>query len=249
MIARAQLVDTLRQALEASSRVNAAWLGGSDATGSADEASDIDLFADVADGCAAEVFEAIEAALQQVGAIGTLWVVPEPAWHGHRQRFYQLRDAPETLLVDAVLMERGSPADRFDAREQHGEPVVLFDRIGVARARPLDRPAHEARLRQRRGQLVAREALFGGFAEKEARRGRPLDARWAYQAFLIAPLVEALRMRYCPERFHFGERYTDRDLPPAPLRRLVELAYVRDLDDLIAKAPLARAWLRQELQD
>jgi hypothetical protein len=38
----------------------------------------------------------------------------------------------KTLLIDAVVLERGTSASRFDEREQHGEPVVLMDRLDDA---------------------------------------------------------------------------------------------------------------------
>jgi hypothetical protein len=65
---------------------------------------------------------------------------------------------------------------------------------------------------------------------------------------LLQPLVEALRMRWCPERFSFGLRYLDRDLPAPVLGRLTGLAYVSSLDDVREKAPRARAWLAEELR-
>jgi hypothetical protein len=47
---RQQVVEVLRAALLPLSWVNAAWLGGSDAFGRADELSDVDLEVDVDDG-------------------------------------------------------------------------------------------------------------------------------------------------------------------------------------------------------
>ena len=58
---REQVVEVLRAALEPLASVNAAWLGGSDAFGRADELSDVDLQVDVDDGQVA-AFGAVEAA-------------------------------------------------------------------------------------------------------------------------------------------------------------------------------------------
>jgi predicted nucleotidyltransferase len=227
--------------------VRAAWLGGSDAFGTADELSDVDLSLEVEEGAVARVFAAIEEAADARGGIAACWRVPEPAWHGHSQRFYRLEDAPETLLLDVAVMERGRPGMRFLEREQHGEPVVLFDRDGTIASEALDREANAAKMRDRLEQLAARAAIFGSFPDKEARRGRALDALAFWQSMIVAPLVEVLRMRWCPERFTFGMRYLDRDLPREVHARLVELAYVRDLADLRAQAPAARAWLDAEI--
>jgi hypothetical protein len=246
-ITRARLVDAMHSTLEPRSDVHAAWLGGADAFGAADALSDVDLNVDVSDGAVRSVFGAIEAALDELGGVEARWQVPEPTWHGHAQTFYRLRDAPETLLLDVALQERNTTHDRFLEREQHGEPVVLFDRVGVARSRPLDRPAQASKMRARLDQIAARAAVFGCFPQKEARRGRPLDALAFWHSMLIAPLVEVLRMRWCPDRFSFGLRYLDRDLPAEVHARLRELAYVKDLDDLVEKAPRARAWLADEV--
>lgn len=246
-VTRQQLVETLCAAVRPREDVNAAWLGGSDAFGASDHLSDVDLCVDVADGAAAAVLDAVEEALRSLSPIQARWDVPEPSWHGHAQRFYRLEDAPETLLLDVVAMERSSAKWRFDEREAHGEPVVLFDKLGIVRSKPLDRAANAAAMRARRRMLALRETIFGGFAEKESARGRTLDAFGFHQAFLLGPLVEILRMRYCPERYTFALRYLDRDLPPDVVAKLRSLAFVSDADDLRRKSAVARAWLREEI--
>src|SRR5687768_1752854 len=123
-LSRLDLIEHLARVLETKPWIDAAWLGGSDAFGSADDMSDVDLNLDVADGRATDALATVECALEALSPIVARVVVPEPAWHGHRQRFYRLRDAPETVLVDVLVMERGSKAPRLDEREQHGEPIV-----------------------------------------------------------------------------------------------------------------------------
>lgn len=246
-VSRQQVLDAARAALEPRRDVHAAWIGGSDAFGAADALSDIDLCVDVDDGRADDVLDALEQAVTKLSPILARWDVPQPSWHGHAQRFYRLRDAPETLLLDVAAMERSNAKNRFDEREAHGEPIVLFDKAGIVRTRALDRAANDEAMRARRVALRARERLFGGFPEKECARGRALDA-WAFhQSMLLAPLVEILRMRWCPERYSFGMRYLDRDLPADVLARLKPLAFTTGLDDLRGKAAQARAWLDDEL--
>jgi predicted nucleotidyltransferase len=246
-VTRRSMIDALVAALQPRADVNAAWLGGSDAFGRADELSDVDLCVDVADGSALAVLDAVEDALRTLSPIRARYDVPEPSWHGHAQRFYRLTDAPETLLLDVAAMERSNQRMRFSEREAHGEPVVLFDKIGVVRSTSLDAQQNAEAMRARRTALRAREAIFGGFPEKEAARGRATDALGFYHSMLLLPLVEALRMRWCPERWSFGLRYLDHDLPGDVAARLKDLAYPRDLEDLRHKAARARAWLAEEL--
>jgi hypothetical protein len=80
---RQQVIEVLRAALLPLSRVNAAWLGGSDAFGRADELSDVDLQMDVDDGFVAATFGAVEAALAAASPIVARLVLPMPTWHGH----------------------------------------------------------------------------------------------------------------------------------------------------------------------
>jgi predicted nucleotidyltransferase len=134
-VRREQVVEVLRDALLPLSWVNAAWLGGSDAFGRADELSDVDLQVDVDDGHVAATFGAVEAALA------------------------------------------------------------------------------------------------------------------SYHRYVLAPLAELYRVRHAPARHDFGTRYTGDDLPPGVQQTLVELSFVRDLDDLAAKAPRAERLLRDLLDE
>src|SRR4029450_13715439 len=62
-VRREQVIELLRGALAPLAWVNAAWLGGSDAFGRADELSDVDLQVDLDDGHVAATFRAGEAGL------------------------------------------------------------------------------------------------------------------------------------------------------------------------------------------
>ena len=105
---RQQVVEVLRAALQPLSWVNAAWLGGSDAFGRADELSDVDLEVDVDDGYVAATFGAVEAALAAASPIVARLVLPMPTWHGHAQRFYRLRDTAETIARRRKLASSAS---------------------------------------------------------------------------------------------------------------------------------------------
>jgi predicted nucleotidyltransferase len=130
---REQVIELLHGALLPLAWVNAAWLGGSDAFGRADELSDVDLQVDVDDGHVAATFGAVEAALAAASPIVARLVMPMPTWHGHAQRFYRLRDTAEFTAVDVVVFQRSDPRRYYNQTERHGRPLVLFDRAGVVR--------------------------------------------------------------------------------------------------------------------
>ena len=102
-ITRSRLIRVLQQALEQSDAVDAgdaAWQGGSAAFGRADELSDVDAVAVVADDAIETTFARVEAALQALSPVTLRHDVTGTA--GYAQKFYRLRDAGEFLVVDLV---------------------------------------------------------------------------------------------------------------------------------------------------
>jgi predicted nucleotidyltransferase len=219
-IPRARIIEALRTALADLVGVRAAFLGGSDATGRTDALSDIDLVVIAEDDSVEHVLDGVRAALAALSPIAHRWRLPEPTWHGHAQEFLALRDAAPEHFVDLVVVRRSSP-ERFLEAERHGEALVLVDRDGLIHPDPLDRAALAARIDQRLATLRARFPLFQTLVTRAVARGFPAEAAVAYQDLTFRPLVELLRIRHCPQRFDYGARYLDRDLP-AGLRAQVE---------------------------
>jgi hypothetical protein len=248
-VRRQQIIEVLRDVLLPLSWVNAAWLGGSDAFGRADELSDVDLQVDVDDGFVAATFGAVEAALAAASPITARLVMPMPTWHGHAQRFYRLRDTAETTAVDVVVFERSDPRRYYNQPERHGHPLVLFDRTGVVRPVPLDQAELAANLARAVAGIRDRLPFTLPQVAKEVRRDDALAALASYHRYVLAPLVELYRVRHAPARHDFGSRYTRDDLPPEVQERLAELSFVADLDDLAAKLPRAERLLRQLLDE
>lgn len=247
-LTREQIIDALYQALHALPAVRAAWLGGSDASGRTDRYSDIDCQALVDDEAVEMVFTAVSNALNALSPIDRQYRIPEPAWHGHSQAFYRLQDAPPWLLVDlAVLKTSSPPGNRFLEPERHGYQQILFDRDGIVQPAPFDRPAHEAAMKDRLRHLAARFELFHIFVDKAIWRQDPPDAVGMYHAMTIRPLVELLRMRYCPDKYDFGVRYLQRDLPPEVYQQLEPLFFCSDLAELERKQATAVALFRATL--
>jgi predicted nucleotidyltransferase len=220
VITRAQIITALHTALEAAPEVLAASLGGSDATGRTDEFSDVDLIVVVEEGGVEATFAAVHAALEGLSPIVHRWRLAEPTWHGNAQEFLSLRDADPAHFIDLLVLEP-SGGERFLEAERHGTAIVLFDRAGLLAPAPLDRVALQARIDTRLAVLRERFPLFQTLVTRAVRRGFVAEAAVAYQDYAYRPLIELLRIRHCPDRFDFGARYLDRDLP-ARVRAEVE---------------------------
>ena len=241
-VTREQLLHTLHTTLEAEPAVLAAWEAGSAAFGAADGYSDIDLAAIASDEADLEaLFAKVEAAL---GPIDLRYHTPQPAWHGHAQRFYHVEGASPFLMVDLCFMRAGA-RDHFLEPRRHGRARVLFDRGAYVRAPEPDPEAIRAQIKGRLAVMVDWFALCQPVVKKEVLRGRAVDALHFYQALTLRPLVEALRMLHCPWRHDFALRYLERDLPWEAAQRVERLAFVADLADLSAKQQEAEVWFAE----
>ena len=239
MLTRASIVDAVHAALAGLPHVRACFLAGSEAFGRADRWSDIDINCVTDLAHAPANFAAAEAALAALSPIAiTLEMPPSGLWPELAQRFYRLRDTDEFLMVDFCQL---SPAQvqTFLEPTRHGTPIVLFDRDGLLKPVTLDRAAHDAQIRARLAYLRKAFPMFQNLVRKALLRGDLTEAMAVYLGHSMRPLVEALRIKHCPERFDFGFRYTTHDLPAAVASELQDLMWPRDPDDMRAK--LARA--------
>jgi len=238
-VTRADLIAVLRHTLERIDAVDAAWEGGSAAFDAADELSDVDAVAVVADDAIDTTFAQVEAALHALSPVTLRHDVAATA--GYAQKFYRLRDAGEFLVVDLVLIRRSDPL-LFREVELHGRGKTWFDRRGILVEARIDGANDMAQAQARVPALASAFAMFQHLVTKERRRGRAVDALVFYQSWTLRPLVEALRLLHCPQRRVFGLRYLARDLPAEACAEIEALAFVRDLDDLAVKHERARDW-------
>jgi hypothetical protein len=241
-LTREHIRDFVRRALEPLSFVHALWEGGAACFDRADAWSDMDLQACVDDERVADTFAAVEAAAEQAVGIETTFVMPEPAWHGHAQRFYRFRGQPPWLMLDLCVQKR-SATNCFLETEIHGKHLFVFDRIELEKAQgPLDRKARDEKLQARIAYLRGRVGMFAHMVEKECRRQHPIDVFAFYQSMILLPLVELLRIRHDPWRHDFGLRYLHDALPAPIARRVEDLCYLRNFPDLQAKSRAALRW-------
>jgi predicted nucleotidyltransferase len=225
--------------------VRALFEGGSAATGRLDDYSDIDLVIVAPLAAADEAFDGVEAALAP-HIISHVWRVDPPPFPDTAQRFYFLADAPRFFAVDCVVVTEAA-AGQFLERERHGTPLVYFDRTGKIRARPADATALALRRTRRWKQLQGAVPIYAMLVDKELTRGRPLEAMGFYQALLRA-LIEVLGIAHRPDRFDFGWRYVETQLPEDERKRLARFAFVADPTALRERAPELVAELLQRLR-
>jgi hypothetical protein len=238
MLSRSTIIAALAK-LETHDFIRAATLGGSDATGRADDLSDVDLFVLVAPdtsgtqggstragashgghggagpgagGSIERAAAAIEDVLRSLSPIRIAYRLPMRTWHGFHQAFYQLADAPEHLMIDWVIVEVGTPHPWFEV-ERHGTHRVLFDKDNLVKRAHVDRAAIARTIEKRVADLRQKFALFRHLAPKLADRNLPPDAAYFYQALVLRPVVDMLRITHCPDRHDFGFRYLRDDLP------------------------------------
>jgi hypothetical protein len=247
-LSRDRIVAALVAALEPLDFVNAVWQGGAVAFGRADQWSDIDLVIDAADDRCNDVWPAVESALAALSPIEVCFAIPAPPLGLHSQKFYRLRDAGPFLLVDVGVFPT-SGKDKLLDSEVHGNAIVHFDRTGVTKQPPRDAADRAKEIAARVEQLRVTFPLFQSLVLKEIHRGRDIDAFAFYQAWAVRPLVELLRIRHCPQRYNFGPRYVEHDLPKDVVDRLRPLFFVRDLDDLRRRREEAEAWGNQLLAE
>ena len=247
MIPRQTIIDALHRALETQDWARAAWLGGSDATDRTDEWSDVDLVAIVEDDHAEESFTLVRATLESLSPVDHVFRMPEPTFHGHSQEFYRLRDADPCHMIDYVAM-RLSKEDRLLEPERHGKPYVLFDRDGLLKPAPLDRAALYASMAARLEEMRALFPLFQNLSTKAVYRNHPAEAVVRYQQMTLKPLIDLLRMRHCPDRWDFGFRYLDRDLPGPVRQEFESLLFPRTLEEVEPARQRAEAMFTANLR-
>ena len=246
LLNRTDLLTALRAALEPLPFVQAMWEGGAAAFGRADDWSDIDLQVAVDDDRTGEIFPLVEQVLARLSPIARVYRIPEPAWHGHSQRFYQLENASPFLMIDFVVMKASAP-DKFLQPQVHGQAVVHFDKTHCLQPLPFEPATERAKLQARVEQLRVTFPMFQTLTLKELSRHNALEAIAFYHAYTLRPLVELLRIQHAPAHSGFYLRYAHYDLPPAVVNRLLPLYYVRDPVDLGTKRTAAEQWFNELL--
>lgn len=239
---RDAIIQALQAHVVADDRVRVAWLGGSDATGRTDALSDLDPVLAARVGDIEGVIESIEGWLRGTVGIGERYRFPEPTPHGHPQALYLGERIPDDLAIDLMVMDVATPeAERLIEVERHGNAMVLVDHEGwFDETVRLDRVTHAERIRRHLDTMAALHPHLMPLVRKPLARGHRLDALTRYHARLVRPLCDLMRIEHDPDRFDFGFRYLDRDLPDDERALLERFAFIGADDDLEAAIDEAR---------
>lgn len=237
---RERLAAVIAAALQRDPRVRAIGEGGAAARGRADAYSDLDLVVVAALDDAPALFRLVETAIATMTPITHTWCVDPPGFPGLAQRFYFVADAPRFFAVDCCVVSEAGLAP-FLERERHGSFVAWSDPKKLLVSRRADRATLANRRKERLTQLQGAIPVYSMLVEKELARGHALEALGFYQV-LLRYLIELLGMRHRPERFDFGWRYVDRELPEAARAIIARHSYV---GDGAALSRLARSLIKE----
>jgi hypothetical protein len=121
--------------------------------------------------------------------------------------------------------------------ERHGTPTTLFDKDGLIAPAHVDRAAIDEAIRRKVEEIRVKSRLLRHLPVKLATpRELPADAAYFYQALIMRPLVDMLRITYAPDRHDYGFRYLKDDLPADEYERVVRLCYPQSAADIPAFA-------------
>ncbi|MCJ7497059.1 MAG: nucleotidyltransferase domain-containing protein [candidate division Zixibacteria bacterium] len=240
-ITREEIIATLVTALKPLNYVYALWEGGSASFNRIDQWSDIDLYLVVEEEKVEDNFNSMEQNLLNLSEIEFKFRLPEPAWHGHSQIFYRLKKTSPFLFLDIVVIKKSSK-DKFLQFRIHGEPVVYFDKIAVVKDDPIDPEYFLNKIQARLEMLKTNFDLFQVLILKELNRGNDIEALSYCMAYTYRPLVEVLRIKYCPYHHNFHNSYIYYDLPPEVVKRLHKLNFIANSEDLRQCRAEAEVW-------
>jgi len=239
---RGRITEAVSNGLQPLSYVLAGWKCGSVAFDLEDQYSDIDLCFLLDDTFPTDQFYiALESALNAVSPI----VATHSLGAG---RYFKLRDVSDYLLVDVCIYQTKDLAKRLDA-ERHGTIRPLFDKGEWLRRDPSAGVSQTASRAKRLEEHQEWFSISQSFVHKAILRGRQIESLHAYWGYTLRPLVELLRMRYCPHRWDFGMRYLERDLPEPVYEELRRLMFVGESDDIAKFLTKATAWAERLLRE
>jgi predicted nucleotidyltransferase len=237
-----KIIAKLKERLEGLSYVYALWLEGADANGTADEYSDMDIWADIADEKEADAIIATESALLEIAEFDYKYVKN----HDHpqiRQRTYHLAGTCEYLMIDFCWQLHSRPKDEYVFFENNEiEAVkVIFDKEHIIRFKPLDVSTFTQQNLQHLEEAKYRMAQYLR-VEKYIHRKQYLEALDKYNCYILGSLIDLLRLIYTPAHAHYYLTHISRHIPESERVDLEYFTRIKSLEDIVEKIPQAKKW-------
>lgn len=230
------VLKTILKALEPMADILAAWEGGSAATKTQDQFSDIDLCL-LTSAPLHDSLDRVEKSLTPFH-VTHVWKQNKSLWgEGMLQRFLMLKDAPKHFFVDVAVFDSSATKlmNDFLEVERHGNAIIHFDKNNLVKPGHTDVHLLFERSKFRLREIAQTFPFYKTLVLKEIDRGQAIDAMAFYQNGMLRPLIEVLGMIYRPYKFDFGFRYLHKHFP-ADLQNLIQdLTYISDLPDLSKK--------------
>lgn len=217
------------------------WEQGAASFDRVDQWSDIDLMLVVYDNKIEDAFKVTEKALLKISSFKYKYRIPEPAWHGHSQCFYFLKNTNPFMFLDLCIMKK-TAKDKFLQYSIHGLPQVVFDKAGIVKDDRVDKITHLKKIEERIKFLKVTFPLFQVEVLKELNRNNDIEAFSFYLGTTFRPLVEVLRIKYTPYHYNFHTRYVYYELPDAIVKRLQKLLFIPNGKALRIKQKEAEKW-------
>ncbi len=243
---RDELIRIIADTARSEPQILGLWEGGSAAFGRLDALSDADLHVVAAAGQVECAIAAMRRALSDRWSIAREY---QRAYEGKAEFFWQLDGAPPLNFVDMVFEDCPQDGISID-RGHHPSPLVHVNKSDCIAIRSEPDDERRARLQKRVSHIAEFHwDLKIELIRKHIQRGNTLHAFQEYQARLIGPLVELLRIKHCPERSGHRLAYIQWDLPSEIAVRLEPLVMVSTLSDLEASVPIVDRWTRDLLSE
>jgi predicted nucleotidyltransferase len=238
---RQEILAYLRTKLEPLVSVYALWLEGADARNRVDEFSDIDVWLDVEDGQEENVLRGLEQHLNNLAPLDLVYKKPHPDPQ-IKQWFFHFANTSEFLIID-VCIQSHSREFEFSS----SDPVkVIFDKSNVV---CFKQDTEKINVIEQAKALQSQVMLYRVWVLKALKRGHWLEVISYYFECILEPLARVLRLRYMPEKFDYGFKHFDQDLPEDVISRLEILTKVTSLEELEAHLHQAITWLEAVVQE
>ncbi len=228
-IKREQIIKQLKETFKLNDHVFAFWLEGADSLNTVDKYSDIDIWFDVEDGYESKVMKLIHNSLNKLGDLDLV----QDYNHPHPkiiQHYFHIKNSSKFLLLD-ICIQSHSRKFSFIKEMTHEAPLVIFDKKGVIKSKPLNKIQFNKEIKSKIEELRLDISQYAR-ATKYVHRKQFLEAMVYFHKWIMAPLVELLRIRYMPLTHDMHLVHISSHLPKKVIAKLEELYKIQNLNDI-----------------